>query len=593
MKQILLTDMSKCSPQSALSDKMERDHWRVVPYETEFGFDGKMVFTDPNWDSPELSLPLGVKGIYKIYVGINYPKSYLAQADGMPRPVSGSLELKLSSDKGFERAAIEETPGFTPAKVGVGKLVARSIQETYWRTAELDGDSLIFRSPGEPYKHDTKKEMANLSYVRLVEVTGEELEIYNKLKSTDETKNGIYIYCTGHLSGSIDGGKDYHPTDRQWFYDEIAPAVDGDFKIFNMEAIRGNYCVFKTKIGDVGGEDNVWKDEWLDPLQTFCEVGHEYGMKVFAGMRQIGGQYPTSYHPISWSRFFWENTHLCKVTKDGLPTTSLSLAFPEVCDYWLSLLEEACERDIDGIVIYLHRFNPFVMYEKPVVDSFIEKYGIDPRELDDRDERWVKHTASYLTEFLRMVRKLCDKKRLQLATTFFGVPTKLDKDPKNWKPIYYTYDVDAWIEEKIVDILMPMQAPKVELVRHWAELSKGEVEICPDIHPRLMPGEQFVELIQKYYDAGATGYCLNDAERRAPHLTEWAIEKKLGHRDMLDYLHEEAPKMYSRVPLKTILGYSCRYSFNNFGDEDTIFTQKGMTKEEIAEMESKFKHWGN
>ncbi len=577
---ILITDMSLCLPTTALSNVMKKDHWRVVPYETEFGFGGKMVFTDPTWKSPSLELPLNVKGVYKIFLGINYTKSYLAQANSLPRPEEGVLEVKLSNDCGFVRVTIEDTPGYKPSKIGIGKLVARSIQEAYWKTAKLDGQSLIFRCPGEPYNMHTAKEMANLSFIRLDPLTSEETKVYRKLKTTKETKRGIYVYCTGMLSGNIDGGPDYHPTSKEWFYNEIAPAVDGDFKIFSVEAIRGNYCTFKTKIGDVGGKYNTWKPnythepDWLDPLENFCNVCHEHDLEIFAAMRMIGGQYPTSYYPISWQRYFWENVHLCKVTKDGYPTTSLSIAYPQVCNHWLDLLKEAITYDIDGIAVYLHRFCPFVLYEEPVVKSFIKEYGIDPRELDERDQIYLKHCAHYVTDFLRQVKELTLKKKIKLAVSFFGVPAKLDKNPESWEPLTYNYDVETWIKEGIVDILMPMQAPKAELVRRLAILGQGKIEICPDIHPRFMPGEEFAKKAKAYYDAGATGYCLNDAERRSTHISEWAIQKRLGHIDMLDYLKGTALKLYRRIPLKTMQGFSCRYSFNNFGDEDIMFMDK-------------------
>ena len=57
--------------------------------------------------------------------------------------------------------------------------------------------------------------------------------------------------------------------------------------------------------------------------------------------------------------------------------TNLSLAYPGVRSYWLSLLREALAYGIDVVTIYLYRFKPFVLYEEPVVASFREKYGIE------------------------------------------------------------------------------------------------------------------------------------------------------------------------------------------------------------------------
>ena len=65
-----------------------------------------------------------------------------------------------------------------------------------------------------------------------------------------------------------------------------------------------------------------------------------------------------------------------------MPTPKVTVTRPasaEVRDYWLSLLRETLEYDIDGIVLYFHRFHPFVAFEQPVVDAFQAKHGEDPR----------------------------------------------------------------------------------------------------------------------------------------------------------------------------------------------------------------------
>lgn len=77
-----------------------------------------------------------------------------------------------------------------------------------------------------------------------------------------------------------------------------------------------------------------------------------------------------------------------------------------------------------------------------------------------------------------------------------------------------------------------------------------------------------------YYEAGADGMCLRDAERRAPHLSEWAVQRHLGHRDMLDYLIQTAQSYYRRVPIKYLMGFATRYSFNNFGGLDPLVQKK-------------------
>jgi len=75
---------------------------------------------------------------------------------------------------------------------------------------------------------------------------------------------------------------------------EFEPYANSDIKLLIFEAMRGNYCLFKTSLGDMGTEDNLWRDEWVEPLAEFTRLAHSDGMKIFASMRMIGPQFPTN-----------------------------------------------------------------------------------------------------------------------------------------------------------------------------------------------------------------------------------------------------------------------------------------------------------
>jgi hypothetical protein len=279
----------------------------------------------------------------------------------------------------------------------------------------------------------------------------------------------------------------------------------------------------------------------------------------------IGASYPMTLAPIGRARYFWERLQWTKRDKEGTPTTNLSLAYPEVRDYWLSLLREALDNyDLDGLTIYLHRFKPFVLYEAPVVEAFQARYGDDPRRLPEDDPRWIAHCSGYVTAFLRDVRRLLQEKPgRELAVTFYGYPSKYDTFAR-FDPIYYTCDVDTWLREGLVEYLWTVQGFIPELISHWRALSPT-VRIWPDLMPRSQPGEDFARLAQQAYAAGADGFILNDSERRAPHISEWAVESRLGHRELLDDFIAEAPAYYRRRLIKTLGGFATRYSYNNFG----------------------------
>jgi hypothetical protein len=570
---IFLSDLSQCQPASALAHENRPGCWRVVDYETDDGLTGNMLFARPELNAPELTLALP-DGHYKIYLGVNYAKSeYSDHLHHLPWSVYGNVEVKLSGDPGFQRVAAEqmlavdvETEAHA-TKFPKGKVRFRSIQETYWRTAELKGQALVFRPAIYPYNHADVAGVANLSYVRLTPLTAEEAALQAERQPRPETRRVAQIWCAGMLSGHIQGTADHHPTAADWFQHEVAPCANSDVDLIIFEAIRGNYCCYRSKIGDVGTQDGSWPAAWVDPLAAFTQAAHESNLKLFVSLRMVGGVYPTIVTPIGWARHFWANPQWAKLDRAGRPTTNLSLAYPEVRQYWLSLLRETLEYGIDGVVLYFHRFHPFVAFEPPVIESFQARYGEDPRTLAPDDPRWIEHSAGYVTQFVREARQLVNEyPGRKLGVSFWAAPTGYDPN-REYDPIRYSCDVKTWMREGLAEYYFPMSAINFELVRTLRAVGGPDVHIWPDLMPRTQPAEEFVKLARAYYAAGADGFCMNDGERRAPRLSEWAAQRQLGHRDHLDALEAEARGYYTVRGLKYLMGYNTRFSFNNFGGD--------------------------
>ena len=89
---VILTDLGRCKPASALSRLNKRRHWRLIPY-TSDNLNGTMLGAGPLSGAPEVTLPLGVKGWHSITVG--YWNPTWAHTQGM------SIRLKLSGDPCF------------------------------------------------------------------------------------------------------------------------------------------------------------------------------------------------------------------------------------------------------------------------------------------------------------------------------------------------------------------------------------------------------------------------------------------------------------------------------------------------------------
>jgi uncharacterized lipoprotein YddW (UPF0748 family) len=149
----------------------------------------------------------------------------------------------------------------------------------------------------------------------------------------------------------------------------------------------------------------------------------------------------------------------------------LSFAFPEVRRYKLALLEELLAYDIDGVFFDWIRTgdvrdNPQTDpegvldsgYEEPLVESFKRNFGMDPHELSNGDERWVRVRAEPQTEFMQAASELIHKKRGKLPISalvahpwlYRGEQNRIDG---NLRGLFL--DLPTWAREGLVSAVVP------------------------------------------------------------------------------------------------------------------------------------------
>jgi hypothetical protein len=555
---LIRSDMSLCVPAENWWHGYRENRWQLIDFETAEGVKGVMASARPDQPCGELTLPLEAEGPYRIYLGIHATKSHYRG-----RSSYGQMEVKLTDDAGFRRVGPEsetvDEDGTTKFGEDEDPSLDKVITEAYWKTADLTGQSLTFRQMPYPYNRPEHARIANLSYVRLVPLNEEERRQWLEAQPGPSTRRLALIFCTGQYTGHTRGTYTFHPTSREWFRDEFEPFAGSDIGLLIFEALRGSSCVYRTRIGSLGTPDNAWQDDWVDPLAELTGLAHADGMKIFAAMRFIGPQFPMNVSPIAWAPFYWKHPEWTMRTRKGVPITNLSLAYPEVRQYWLSLLRETLEYGTDGLQLHLNRSEPYVFYEEPVVRAFEKSYGEDPRRLSVEDPRWVAHCASYLTQFVREVRALLDERPgRELGVTLSG--------RSNGQEAHYEEnqcDVETWVREGLVDYLMATPHLHPTLLQKWRKIGGRRLHIWPDLMPRAQTAAGYARTAKAYYEAGADGLCLWDGERRTARISEWAAVRRLGHVEQLDRLIEEGPSHYRWADLETLGGFDVKWSFKD------------------------------
>jgi hypothetical protein len=203
----------------------------------------------------------------------------------------------------------------------------------------------------------------------------------------------------------------------------------------------------------------------FDSVATAVKYGHEIGLQIHAWIsineddHGWGGQSDfTLKHP----KYRW-------VRRNGVPYRSqISFAFPEAMEYKLAIVKELVSGyDVDGIFLdWLRtgdvRDNPQTDptgvadhgYEEPLVTGFKAKYGADPHDLPNGDDRWVRYRAQPHTDFMRKVRKLVKSTKPRLSISVMGAQPwcyRGLKDPIDGNLRGMLLDMNTWAREGLMD----------------------------------------------------------------------------------------------------------------------------------------------
>lgn len=203
----------------------------------------------------------------------------------------------------------------------------------------------------------------------------------------------------------------------------------------------------------------------FDSLAEAVRYGHQIGLKIHAWVS-------INEDDHGWglaSDFSKLHPQLRWIKRSGTAYHSqLSFAFDEVRQYKLALLDEILSGyAIDGLFIDWIRTgdvrdNPQTDaagvadsgYEQPLVDAFKSRYGIDPHDVPNGDDRWVRLRAEPQTRFMRDTRQLATRRRGKLPIAvlvahpwhYRGLMDPIDGNLRG-----LLLDVRTWAREGLMD----------------------------------------------------------------------------------------------------------------------------------------------
>lgn len=513
----IIADLQRCTPATALSDIPSKNHWQAIPYEAE-GISGTMLIAGVECNAPTLTLPLGVQGWHAIHLGI-----WTHWVDRITR-------VRLTGDPCFTSVStlfpdIRETNFFA------------SIGEVFWKNADLTGQDLFIgqQSAGIPWS-------AGIAFVKLEPLTADEVEVIQRDQSRSDTKPLIayndawsFVY-------------ERTPTTREEIIEEVEPFRDTDFRKLLWGIGGGSMTLYLSDVGKLAEREGIddfqrigdrhaaesfraLKRKGIDPLKTVVEHAHSMGLELHGSYRVGGWGFPPPEDREDW--FYRQHPEWRCVDRDGLTVARMSYAFPGVQDFVISLFREVVERGADGVNMAFVRGLPCVLYEQPLVDGFQQQYGQDPRKLAEDDPHWLGYRADQMSGFMRSLRQEMDAVGKRQGRKLEVSAYVLNTLPLN---VQYGLDVAAWAEEGLVDFIIPYPwhgNMEVDLAP-FVKVTRGtDCEVYSDIMPRRMSPEAYQQRASDCYEVGVDGLAFWDTNARYPHLKEWSMLRRLGHKDEL------------------------------------------------------------
>jgi hypothetical protein len=441
--------------------------WKAVPYTTD-EFDGTMLGCGPGPRPVSIDIQLNVTGWHRVWVGLF---SFCH---------SGALRLRLSSDTCCRQLA--EPQEIRNDLYGQ----ATYLHETFWRDADLTGQSLIV----EPSFGMKDLSDCALAFLRLEPISKPEAA------RPRPVEHPLAVTNDGH--GIFGQRPHFRPEDLLEDFELIPDQTSmrmlmwgiGDGDMCNYPTAVGNF--FPTHGTFANRHRNVlyqnmrqWRKQGWDSLELMRNYTSRRGWEFYPYIRMEAFDAPYPFDPTSLhSQFFHRHPQFHCFDSRGQRVMRLSYAYPEVQEHMLELIGEISGYSPDGVCLAFIRGVPLVLYEQIMVDGFTRRHGLDPRGLAETDPRWLAYQAEILTAFVEKARA-CLKPGQRLSAIVPGNA----QDCRHWG-----LDVAAWVRSGLVDDLVPVGQKMNAMDVHEDDASRLEFDWFSSLE-----GRQSIRLLPMLY----------------------------------------------------------------------------------------------
>jgi hypothetical protein len=530
---ILISDLSKCTPASAITKETTKNTWRTADYELE-NFKGTMLTALVETTAPLVSLPLNVKGWYAVYLGLYrlYPN------DG--------IRVKLTNDEATTLVQADKAYDY--------------FEEVFWKYADLTNQEIIFQQP------ELRIGSSYICFVKLVPLNNDEVKKIQSYRENKENKNLIALN-DGH-------GVFYNkrPYSIDGVIEDIEPYRNTDFgKLYWCVGSGGDVFTFPSKNGKIygqgavafsrSGDRNVYesmmklKQKGIDILKTVVDYSHKCGIEIYLSERMEAFMHPIPWDSTLTGYFYVNHPELRCKDIDGSEIARLSYAYPEMQDFMLKIFKELTTYKPDGISLLFNRGAPYLLYEEPIVKAYKDKTGIDATKINEKDPQYIKFRATFMTEFMRKLRNELNSQANILKVPKFKLSAHVLNDSVT--NIFYGLDLAEWIKEGLVDeiVAYPWNDNKLDIDYFVRLVKNTNCKLYAEMMPRKMSPEDYRGKAIEMYKKGVDGLSFWDTNSRHPNLKQWSMISRLGNKNILNSIDDGNETFFKVLTIKNLNGF--------------------------------------
>jgi len=276
-----------------------------------------------------------------------------------------------------------------------------------------------------------------------------------------------------HLEGiRVDGSASSGLTDKYILVTTNLRDKDGDFSNCGMDMIEAYGPDGKQLPISVASAFCLWR-----PNRNF----RTYGLEFDSGY----GKIPVSLGQDS-SSGIQGFIAFCRGKNEFLPA-ALCEAYPEVREFWLSLVRECLDAGVDGVDFRIHAHSthtdePFAYgFNEPIVEEYARRHGVDISKDAHDPDLLAQLRGDYYTQFLRSASALIRAAGKKMQVHMAGA--QMFPDPPfavpHWIfPCNIKFDWERWLAEGIADevTIRCHSVPPRKL--HESAFSQKVIETC-------------------------------------------------------------------------------------------------------------------